>query len=122
MIIHFSYVSFLATPVAVPSRRRGFSECSRGIRSPMTSLSSSPKYVDYFQQAGITPPNEDPKLFIGRGIVLYKLFIFLFLCVHVCVHVESKNVLVQKLKLILELYKYYQLEKCYINSPCRLIR
>lgn len=51
-------LSFTSTPVAVPSRRRGFSECSRGIRSPMESLSSSPKYTDYLQRAGMSSPND----------------------------------------------------------------
>ncbi|XP_047142751.1 serine/threonine-protein kinase unc-51 isoform X1 [Hydra vulgaris] len=50
-------LSFSSTPVAVPSRRRGFSECSRGVRSPIESL-SSPRYTDYLQQAAVTPPDD----------------------------------------------------------------
>ena len=55
----------LATPVAVPSRRRGFSECSRGIRSSMDSLSTSPKYTDYLQKAATLTPTEER--YLGRG-------------------------------------------------------
>eukprot|EP00111_Clytia_hemisphaerica_P010988 TCONS_00032227-protein len=62
-----SSMQFSSTPVAVPHRRRGFSECSRGIRSSLDSLSTSPKYTDYLQQkaATLTPPEEIGR-YLGR--------------------------------------------------------
>jgi len=61
-------ISFISTPVAVPTRRRGFSECSRGIRSPMDSLSSSPRYTDHLQQLAVTSGHstDENKGYMGR--------------------------------------------------------
>ena len=61
------FFSYIATPVTVPSRRRGFSECSRGIRSPMDSLSSSPRSDTYHHTYGSS--NEEHKYLANRGNV-----------------------------------------------------
>ena len=70
------YSPFSATPVAVPHRRRGFSECSRGIRSSLDSLSTSPKYTDYLQQKAATlTPTEEIGRYLGRGKQLPEILI-----------------------------------------------
>lgn len=78
--IVFLHFSPIATPVAVPSRRRGFSECSRGIRTSLDSLSESPKHAaEYLHKATTLTPSEEnyfrkSKCFISKaGFLLSKI-------------------------------------------------
>ena len=67
-----------AVPVAVPPRRRLFSESSRGLRTPMATLSSSPK--DFLPRSGKTTPSEEC---IPEGELLHYVRTVVRMIVHI---------------------------------------